>query len=573
LGLELLGLLLATIGIFYIGIIVAYIVLASGFFIYILFRNIPILSLSKNLKFYLIAIVSFLFILLFAHYSVPTIFSGRDQGSLSEAAIRLAENHKLTFSSPASEEFFHIYGPGQALNFPGFDYTKDGQLTTQFPLGYAVWLAIFYSLFGLNGLIIANGITLFIFLLSFFLIAGLYLKTSSSVWVWLLALTSFSFMWFFKFTLSENLALAMIWFGLWEFLIFLRNEEPLYLFASLLSFIALAFTRIEAWAILPMVFIALYLKYRSWKTIREKMTKKLFLIPLILVIILFIISLEVNFSFYRTFAKGFLSAFSPPKNEVDIPSYSLTFATYLVRVLGLYTILNFLVLAFMGIIFFLKNKKYELLTIAFISLPVLIYLINPSISSDHPWMLRRFVFVVLPMAILYSVLFLDKFFSRKIFTSIILFLLLVMNLIVFIPYISRADNENLLSETQSLSHNFTNADLVLVDRDASGSGWSMVTGPMSFLYGKQAVYFFNPSDLAKIDTKKFSSVYLIVPDTNFDYYVGSGMLSKFSLVKDYKIETSSLDIKTGKKNDIYSQPVEFPQEQKTIVYGKIFKLN
>jgi hypothetical protein len=148
-----------------------------------------------------------------------------------------------------------------------------------------------------------------------------------------------------------------------------------------------------------------------------------------------------------------------------------------------------------------------------------------------------------------------------------------MNLIVFIPYISRADNENLLSETQSLSHNFTNADLVLVDRDASGSGWSMVTGPMSFLYGKQAVYFFNPSDLAKIDTKKFSSVYLIVPDTNFDYYVGSGMLSKFSLVKDYKIETSSLDIKTGKKNDIYSQPVEFPQEQKTIVYGKIFKLN
>jgi len=140
----------------------------------------------------------------------------------------------------------------------------------------------------------------------------------------------------------------MIWFGLWEFLIFLRNEEPLYLFASLLSFIALAFTRIEAWAILPMVFIALYLKYRSWKTIREKMTKKLFLIPLILVIILFIISLEVNFSFYRTFAKGFLSAFSPPKNEVDIPSYSLTFATYLVRVLGLYTILNFLVLAFYG---------------------------------------------------------------------------------------------------------------------------------------------------------------------------------------------------------------------------------
>jgi len=134
LGLELLGLLLATIGIFYIGIIVAYIVLASGFFIYILFRNIPILSLSKNLKFYLIAIVSF-----FIHPPLCPLFrtyyfSGRDQGSLSEAAIRLAENHKLTFSSPASEDFFIFTVPARRFNFPVL-IIPNGQLTTQFPPG------------------------------------------------------------------------------------------------------------------------------------------------------------------------------------------------------------------------------------------------------------------------------------------------------------------------------------------------------------------------------------------------------------------------------------------------------
>ena len=572
LGLELLGLLLAMAGIFYISIIIAYIILAGGFFLYILFKNSSTISLSGNSKLWIMAIGSLIFIIIFSHYTVPTIFSGRDQGSFSEAAIRLSQNHQLTFSSPASEEFFKIYGPGQALNFPGFDYTKNGSLTTQFPLGYIIWLAVFYSLFGLSGLIIANGVALFIFLLSFFLIARIYLKPYFSMWAWLLAITSFSFMWFFKFTLSENLALALFWFGLWEFLIFLKNEEQLYLFASLLSFVVLAFTRIEASAIMIMVLAALYLKHRSWKIIRGKLSRKIFFVPLALAIILFVISIYVNLPFYRTFAKGFLGAFFPPKSEADIPSYSPLFSAYLIKVLGLYTILNYLVLAFFGIIFFLKNKKYELLVVAFISAPVLIYLINPSISSDHPWMLRRFVFVVLPMAILYAVLFLDKFFTKKIFIHIILFLLLAANLCVFVPYLSKADNEGLLAQTQDLGQNFSATDLVLVDSGASGSGWSMMSGPLSFLYGKQAVYFFNPNDLGRIDTQKFSAVYLIAPDANFDFYVASGMLSKFSLVKEYKIENTLLDIKTGKKNEIYQVPLEFPQEQKTITYGKIFKL-
>jgi hypothetical protein len=528
--------------------------------------------LIKNIKFLPIALISLFFIFIFSYYSIPTVFSGRDQGSLSEAAIRLTQNHQFYFSTLSSQEFFKIYGPGEALNFPGFDYTKSGNLITHFPLGYITWLAVFYAFFGLSGLVVANAVTLFIFLLCFFLIARLYLTPSSSVWAWVLALTSFSFMWFFKFTLSENLALAFFWFGLWEFLLFLKNEKNIHLFISVLFFITLTFTRIEAWAVLVMLFIVLYMKYRNWKIIKERFWRKEFLIPLALVIAIFLINIKENMPFYRVFAKGFLSSFFPNKGELDIPSYSPIFDLYLIKVLWLYTILNFLVLAFWSIIFFLKNKHYKLLTAAFVSLPILIYLINPSISSDHPWMLRRFVFVILPIAILYTVLFLDKFFSKKFFSSAILALLLAMNLIVFLPYVSQADNKNLLSQTQEMSQNFTDSDLILLDREASGDGWSMINGPMNFIYGKQAVYFFNPSDFEKIDTSKFSNIYLVIPDKNLDLYSASGILDQFSFWKEYEIENTSLDIKTGKKNDLYSQPVEFPQEVMKTTNGKIYKL-
>src|SRR3972149_2208976 len=46
---------------------------------------------------------------LIGYFSEPTIFSGRDQGSLSEAAFHLTQNSQLAFSTKASQSFFQIY--------------------------------------------------------------------------------------------------------------------------------------------------------------------------------------------------------------------------------------------------------------------------------------------------------------------------------------------------------------------------------------------------------------------------------------------------------------------------------
>ena len=100
----------------------------------------------------------------------------------------------------------------------------------------------------------------------------------------------------------------------------------------------------------------------------------------------------------------------------------------------------------------------------------------------------------------------------------------------------------------------------------------MISGPMSFLYGKQAVYFFNPNDLDKINRNNFSNIYFIIPDKNLPSYEKSGLMEKLAIKEEYRIETTALDIVSGNKNEIYSKPINFPREQVNTIYGKIYQL-
>ncbi|MFA6047613.1 MAG: hypothetical protein WCV59_00725 [Parcubacteria group bacterium] len=566
-GVSLLSIVLAMAGIFYKEIIFAYVIIFGIFLVIIFAINRQIIY--QNLKFSPILIASLVFIIFLSYNTTPTIFSGRDQGSLSEAAILLSQNHNLYSSSTASQEFFKIYGQGLALNFPGFNYAHDGQLITHFPLGYVSWLAAFYSVFGTNGLIIANSITFLLFLLCFFLVSRMYMNSTFSFWTLVLVASSFVFSWFFKFTLSENLALALFWFGLWEFLLFIRRRKRLYLMSAFFSLIVLAFTRVEVLAIIPIALIVLWIKYKNKSLTEKPVARSWMLIPVILAIIVFVVSLKINWPFYLNFAKGFLNSLSKD-DPADVVPYSFSSYFYLWKVLGIYALLHFIVISVLGFIYFIKNKKYILLIPFFISLPVWIYLLNPSVSMDHPWMLRRFLFAVLPIAILYSVLIIDRFFQRKMYAYVILFILFVINLFITIPYLKITENKNLLSQVEEIGANFSPSDLILVDREATGDGWTMMTGPLNFLYGKQAVYFINPSDLDGIDRNRFSNVYFIIPDKNADFY--ASLMDRLIFQKEYRIETNALDVKQEKKQDLFNQPVQLPKEKIMVTYGKIYQL-
>lgn len=537
-----LGFLSALFGIFYKAIFAAYFFLGAALLLYFMAGKKIISRLSFEFRY---ALLLFLLITtIFSFFATPTIFSGRDQGSIAEAATRLSQNHRLEFTTPVSRELFKIYGPGKALNFPGFYYDAKGNLATQFPLAYTAWLGIFYSLFGLGGLVTANVILLFLFFSAFYFLSRQFLKIPASAAALIICATSFSFMWFFKYALSENMALALLWIGILGLIVFLKEKNDFYFFSTALTFGLIAFTRVEGFAFLLVFVLILFINKEARKFLSSAKYKRALLPALALAAILFIYFI-VNFPFFKEMGKAALKIFNfLPQSGKSIPEKYLNPAYRAAGIFFAYGILQYLIMGAIGITYFLKKKRFlELIPFA-VAAPAFIYLIDSNISSDHPWMLRRYVFAVLPALIFYTVLFLDNRLEEKkklIFAGSII-ILIAMNIPSFAKYLVFSENDILLAQTREFSRQFTDDDLILVDRLASGDGWSMITGPASFLFGKNAVYFFNPSDLKKINAQKFNKIYLVVPDNNSVLY--DKLSSEYQLVyaNSYFLSASRLKI-------------------------------
>lgn len=538
-----------------------------GFFLRQIFLKRISFEISKEFLFVFFAILAFVAISSF--FVAPTIFSGRDQGSISEAAIRLAQNHKLEFSTPASQEFFKIYGSGKALNFPGFYYDQQGFLVTQFPLPYISWLAVFFSFFGLSGLIFANSVLFFIFLGSFYLLSRFFLKTKNALFLLFLSMTFFPFFWFFKFTLSENMAIALFCLSLVWIVAFIKNVRSFFFFSFLISSGLLIFTRIEGiFLFISGILVMFFLTRKSgfWK---EKRKEK-FIYPGIFLIAIFLVNFTKNFFFYKEMARAAFNFQNQENGTVSLFQEMLSPFIFQTKIFFLYGIITFILLGIFAIAYFWKKRNWIYLIPFFVALPSFLYLFNPQISSDHPWMLRRFVFSIFPVFLLYSIVFLEKWGEKekfkKIISSFVLVSMASLNLFFFAIYFPFQENKNLLEETKKISENFSEKELVLVEREASGDGWSMITGPMSFIFGKNTVYFFNPDDLKKIDRTKFSKVYLVLSSKNSKIYFDSLGKENLKLIEEYSIKTKRLG-KTSR-----SEKYSLPQKEETKIKGGIFEL-
>ncbi len=570
LGLGWFSLWLALMGFFWTPLIGAYLLLGLAYFFYRLVREREKSGNFWKSEFFLISGLLLVSVVFFSLWSAPTIFSGRDQGSLSEAAIRLVQNKSLAFSFPASEEFFKIYGPGRALNFPGFNYTSQGELMTQFFPGYISWLAAFFSLLGLKGFALANGLSFFVFLASFYLVVRRFLDFGPAFASLFLVLSTFIFSWFIKFTLSENLAWALLWFGLLQLLIFFQKKEENCLFYTLISFGLLIFVRVEGWFFLLMIgIILLFYARKEKKSLATIFSGKNSLV-LFLIFMTFLWSFVLNQPAYWELAKGMAKPLIFIQREVtSVQPLSLFF--YVLKILNNYLLLGFIAFSFLGVILLILRKKFLHLIPFLVVVPTFFYLIQPGISLDHPWMLRRFSFSVIPAAILYSVFFFESIFQKKSFFYGVVGLFFLGNLWVAFPLLKFTPEKELFSQVAEISRNFSKEDLILVDREATGSGWSMMTGPLSFIFGKQAVYFFNPEDIFQIDQKKFSNVYLIIPQGKLPFYTEE-LTGRISYVKDYEIWGERLEEQTVEKNRLEKAKITLPKVKNFLQKGSIYKL-
>jgi hypothetical protein len=199
--------------------------------------------------------------------------------------------------------------------------------------------------------------------------------------------------------------------------------------------------------------------------------------------------------------------------------------------LFVYGLLVLFALGLFGALVFLRKRRFLLLLPIFLALQTLIYLFSPNITPDHPWMLRRYLFSIFPALLFSAVLGIALLFDktgedpiptprgkRLFFIGIIFASLLLLELPAFLYALPFAEHRGLAQEASAWSGRFTDRDLILIDRFATGDNFAMLSGPIQFLSGKNAVYFFNTEDLGRLDTSGFERVYLLIPEDSLERY-------------------------------------------------------
>ncbi len=448
----------------------------------------------------------------------PTVFTGRDQGSIALAAVELAQGHELAFRSAASDAFFGIYGPGRALNFPGFAYTETGALITQFPLGYISYLGLFVSWFGTTGLAIANG---FLFVLSgwtFFELSLRFVTRRNALLGTALFATSFLPLWLSQMTLTENLAL-LIFLALSLALVrFDQDEDSRFLPIVILLGFLFAMTRIEGFVIAPLAF--LYILSRPTLRARLFALPKRWAIPALLFLaFLFLRDLFMNLPFYTMIGKAALKYWHEVSSAVgdeSEPSLGPTLLSY-----GLFAV-------FLGgiasLAFGIMKRRFTLLIPVLLALPTFIYLVNGHISDDHPWLLRRYAFTLFPLFLLATVVLwqsLETTFRaerQRMFGFVCFAFFLVLQIVPGYRALATVEYRTLAAQANGFAERFDDRDLVLIDRAATGDPFAMIAGPLASLEEKNAVYFFNPEDYARLDRSGFDHVYLLATEDSLGRY-------------------------------------------------------
>ncbi len=163
---------------------------------------------------------------LFVYFAPPFeyFFGGRDPGIYVMNGIRIARTGSFTAEDPIVEKiapeyrqlFFSIKGP---LRYMGFflGSSTDHRVIPNFFYLYPLWLGMFYSIFGINGMLYATPFLMVSMLLAASIYVAFVLGRLHSIGFILILGTTAMTLWFARFPNSEVLAGGLIWIALFCF--------------------------------------------------------------------------------------------------------------------------------------------------------------------------------------------------------------------------------------------------------------------------------------------------------------------------------------------------------------------
>ena len=530
--------------------------------------------------------------------------SGRDEGSYANAAILLAKEGKMYFH-PEIFDILKNEGPAhQSLNFPGF-VVQDGSLFSQFSPAYFVYLAIFYLIWRnvyLWGL--ANGLLIIFGWVAFFQV----LKKVFPAWVAaagvLVLLTHFVFLWFPRFTFSENLAFFLLWnLVLFLFLFRLEPARKNYLVSAILLAVLFPLTRPEGWWVLLATTILLIFWRREIFQGRGEIKRKIFLSFFLLLLLglgtlLKLVFLEAPV--YKRLLKDWIkwketgqyfnslrSGGSQLENVKEIvfslfpPLEKLVYFwkvewNYGVLFFGLAAVLFFFVFLWAKKIFSEREKILGKI-LFFVHFPFFVAFVSPQISADHPFLLRRFLFGVLPCGVAAALFLVCKMTTKKnnffaFLRPVMLALLILPSLFAstyYLPVKTSVARAEMLAQLGTI---FQKDDFVFLHRESSGNGWQMWSEPLWSIYGVNSAYVYDPNNI--VANKQFivekwqkgRKFFVILPNEAYDFEHQLQKEFNLFLEKEIKFSDDELDLAKG------WQKTSFPLLRRKEIVAKIYML-
>jgi len=277
----------------------------------------------------------------------------------------------------------------------------------------------------------------------------------------------------------------------------------------------------------------------------------------------------VNLPWYTTMGRAALDM-----GDAIVAHKEITFERlrYFRDVFLLYGMAGFVLCGGAGMAYVLFSKQWRAASPLFVIAPTLHYLFNPQVSSDHPWMLRRYAFSVFPVLILYTTFLLSEWYPRLTLKkrSMVLALALLLiggNMPAFMRYATFKEFAGLRQQVMQLGERFDEHDLVMMDCGVSADCWTSADGPLRFLAGKNAMVLLRFPGMEYLDTGKFEHLYLITPNEVAAFYTQqSDFKSRLKYVDDYTISSTRRTL----PNNTY--PTSLPQTERVIVRGKIFEI-
>ncbi len=262
------GLSLALLGIFSL-LLVTVICAAIGLIFFLLsFKGKPAAS-GKPPR---VEVVFFVAVIVIAallwHNPFSYLFGGWDPGTYINTGVHIARTGDVNYTDPffaglpeESKKLFTHHRQYIYQRFPGFliaDFNQ-GRILPQFHHIYPVWLALFYSLFGIRFALYVTCVFGLLSLAAIYFVSEKYFNRRVGMAAVILLLFNVAQIWQVRFQTSEVMAQFSLFTVIYMLGNFFRRNEITWGVAGMLAFAYALFIRYDSLLYLPVIALGLYL--------------------------------------------------------------------------------------------------------------------------------------------------------------------------------------------------------------------------------------------------------------------------------------------------------------------------